>query len=189
MENYYRILEIDKNASNEVIKAAYKTLVKKYHPDLKSGNEKNIASSQIKKINEAYAILSDPYKKYEYDEKILNEKIPDEQYDIILEENIKLKKELNHFKQVYNLHEKTMNKNSILNNIVNNKKNTTQETPFNNLFKNSKPIIIVIIIFAILIFTIQFLSFKDILYTILNENTLILIVCIIVYIYFFRKKK
>lgn len=35
MKNYYKILEVDKNASNEVIKVAYKSLVKKYHPDLK----------------------------------------------------------------------------------------------------------------------------------------------------------
>ena len=35
MKNYYKILEVHKNASDEIIKVAYKALVKKYHPDLK----------------------------------------------------------------------------------------------------------------------------------------------------------
>ena len=40
MKNYYEILEVDKNASDEIIKVAYKALVKKYHPDLKEGTSK-----------------------------------------------------------------------------------------------------------------------------------------------------
>ena len=56
MKNYYEILEVDKNASDEIIKVAYKALVKKYHPDLKEGNAKINAEDKIKQINEAYDI-------------------------------------------------------------------------------------------------------------------------------------
>ena len=40
MKKYYEILEVDKNASQEVIEKAYKTLAKKYHPDLQQGSKK-----------------------------------------------------------------------------------------------------------------------------------------------------
>ena len=39
MKNYYEILEVDKNASEEVIEKAYKTLAKKYHPDLQNNSD------------------------------------------------------------------------------------------------------------------------------------------------------
>ena len=51
-ENYYEILEVNKNASPEIIEKAYKTLVKKYHPDLQEDNLKNIYEEKIKKIND-----------------------------------------------------------------------------------------------------------------------------------------
>ena len=60
--DYYNILEIDKNASDEAIKKAYKKLALKYHPDKNGGNDE-----QFKKIAEAYDILSNPEKKNVYD--------------------------------------------------------------------------------------------------------------------------
>ncbi len=65
--NYYEILKIQKNASKQQIKSSYKALVKQYHPDLYRG-DKEFAEHKIKEINEAYAILSNPEKKAEYDE-------------------------------------------------------------------------------------------------------------------------
>ncbi|MFW6109828.1 MAG: DnaJ C-terminal domain-containing protein [Patescibacteria group bacterium] len=65
MADYYDILGLSENASQEEIKKAYRRLAKKYHPDSKSG-EGNEA--QFKKINEAYQILSDPQKKQAYDQ-------------------------------------------------------------------------------------------------------------------------
>ena len=54
MKNYYEILEVDKNASEEVIEKAYKTLAKKYHPDLQNNSN---CQDKMRQINEAYEIL------------------------------------------------------------------------------------------------------------------------------------
>ena len=67
--NYYEILEISEKASQEVIHMAYKALCKKYHPDVYQGNKK-FAEEQIKKINEAYVVLSDPLKRKAYDDSL-----------------------------------------------------------------------------------------------------------------------
>ena len=53
-KNYYKILEVDEAASAERIKTSYKTLVKKYHPDLNKGKEEH-----FKEVNEEYQVLSD----------------------------------------------------------------------------------------------------------------------------------
>lgn len=70
MENYYEILEVSENASNEVIEKAHKVLVKKYHPDLQEYQNKEYAEEKMKKINDAYEILSDEQKRAEYDRKL-----------------------------------------------------------------------------------------------------------------------
>lgn len=59
--NYYEILGVNKTSNEEEIKKAYRKLAKEYHPD-KGGDPE-----RMKKINEAYAILSDPQKKALYD--------------------------------------------------------------------------------------------------------------------------
>lgn len=71
--NYYELLEVNENASQEVIRMAYKALCKKYHPDVYEG-DKRFAEEQIKKINEAYAILSDFAKRKQYDNSFKNKK-------------------------------------------------------------------------------------------------------------------
>lgn len=67
MTNYYETLGVNKNASLEEIKKAYKTLAKKWHPDRNNGLE----TDTFKKINEAYDILSDEKKRKEYDNEML----------------------------------------------------------------------------------------------------------------------
>ena len=65
-KNYYDILGVSKNASQDEIKKADRNLSKKYHPDRKaraSEDEKQEAESKFKEINEAYSILSDAEKK------------------------------------------------------------------------------------------------------------------------------
>lgn len=66
-KNYYDILQVNKNASPEIIEKAYKVLAKKYHPDLQTEENKKQAEEILKEINEAYEVLSDPQKKKEYD--------------------------------------------------------------------------------------------------------------------------
>lgn len=64
-KDYYNILNIDKNASDEDIKKAYKKLALQYHPDKNQGNED--ACEKFKEIGEAYGILSNKDKKSQYD--------------------------------------------------------------------------------------------------------------------------
>lgn len=63
-KNYYETLGVDKNASADEIKSAYRKLAKQYHPDLNKTDE---AATKFKEINEAYEVLSDPQKKSNYD--------------------------------------------------------------------------------------------------------------------------
>lgn len=68
MKDYYKILNVSKNATQEEIKASYRTLAKKYHPDLYINNPlADLAAEKLKEINEAYAILSDQNKRENYD--------------------------------------------------------------------------------------------------------------------------
>lgn len=64
-KNYYSILGLDKNATDEQIKKAYKKLAIKYHPD-KNGGDK-ASEEKFKEISEAYSTLGDPEKKKQYD--------------------------------------------------------------------------------------------------------------------------
>lgn len=64
-KNYYESLGIDKNASADEIKSAYRKLAKKYHPDVNKDNEE--AVEKFKEISEAYEVLSDTQKRSNYD--------------------------------------------------------------------------------------------------------------------------
>lgn len=64
--DYYKILEIDKNATSEDIKKAYRKLARKFHPDL-NPNDKE-AHKKFQAINEANEVLSDPEKRKKYDQ-------------------------------------------------------------------------------------------------------------------------
>lgn len=65
MRDYYEVLGVDKDASQEDIKKAFRQLAKKYHPDANPGDA--TAEARFKELNEAYDVLSDPAKKANYD--------------------------------------------------------------------------------------------------------------------------
>ena len=64
--DYYEVLGVDKNADDAAIKKAYRQLAKKYHPDMNPGDQE--AEKKFKEASEAYAVLSDPDKRRQYDQ-------------------------------------------------------------------------------------------------------------------------
>ena len=198
MKNYYKILQVDKDASPEIIKVAYKLLVKKNHPDLREGEDKKNAEEKIKEINEAYDILSDPIKKAEYDQTLINENISQEQYNYILNENMNLKRELNYFHNLYNrnnyykqkntnMYNENINQNTSNDEINNNSK---FKSIFNNLNENIKTLIAIVITFLILFFVIKIPFLYSLVFENFGNGTLLIIVIVVVlYIYYFRNKK
>ena len=201
MKNYYKILQVDKDASPEVIKVAYKLLVKKYHPDLKEGEEKKQAEERIKVINDAYDVLSDSAKRAEFDKTLTNDAISPEQYNLIINENINLKKELTFFRNLYNkdIYSQPQHTNMYSNYNINtndSSNNNVNKTIFNtDLIKNfitekvkTFIAIVITLLFLFILFNLPFI--KSLIPEFLNSNYFLIIVFVLVgYIYFFRNKQ
>ena len=65
-KDYYKILEVNNNASDDDIKKSYKKLARKWHPDRNSENSEN-SETKFKEISLAYNVLSDPNERRKYD--------------------------------------------------------------------------------------------------------------------------
>lgn len=66
-KNYYKTLGVDRNATQEEIKKAYRKLAMKWHPDRNSENKKE-SEAKFKEIGQAYSVLSDDKKRKIYDQ-------------------------------------------------------------------------------------------------------------------------
>src|SRR5665811_1380256 len=65
-KDYYKVLGVDKKASQDDIKKAFRKLARKYHPDANPNNK--AAEEKFKEIGEAYEVLKDPDKRSKYDQ-------------------------------------------------------------------------------------------------------------------------
>jgi curved DNA-binding protein CbpA len=73
--DYYAILEVDRTASLQAIKASYRRLARQLHPDLNPDDE--AAAENFKRLNEAYEVLSNPARRRQYDRYGRNWQNPD----------------------------------------------------------------------------------------------------------------
>src|SRR5271156_1283609 len=64
--DYYKVLGVERKATEAEIKSAYRKLARKFHPDVNPNNKE--AEAKFKEINEAYQVISDPEKRKKYDE-------------------------------------------------------------------------------------------------------------------------
>ncbi len=69
INTYYDVLMVSRNASQEVIRAAFKSLCQKHHPDR---NAHPNAERMIQQLNEAYSVLSNPIERNKYDKQLLD---------------------------------------------------------------------------------------------------------------------
>lgn len=132
-KNYYEILQINKNASPEIIEKAYKTLVKKYHPDIQENTNKEHAENLMKEINEAYETLSNLQKKAIYDQSLSETEISLEDLQNLYNENKNLKNELNNLKKNNNNFDNQLHVQNNVSNISNN-----YQTDINDQQQNSQ---------------------------------------------------
>lgn len=63
VQDYYSVLGIDQNATDEEVKKAFRTLARQYHPDVNAADD---AEAKFKQINEAYSVLGDPKRRQQY---------------------------------------------------------------------------------------------------------------------------
>lgn len=76
--DYYEVLGVERTADDNAIKKAYRKLAKQYHPDTNKGNPQ--AEEKFKEATEAYAVLSDPQKRKQYDQFGFGAENPDGSY-------------------------------------------------------------------------------------------------------------
>ena len=120
MKNYYELLEVNENASKEIIEKAYRVLVKKYHPDLYSSVQKKEAEEMLKELNEAYKVLSDDFLREQYDKELKKDKEMNktqqnfnQTYDNNYEQNFEEETKNKKTNKIFRNKEKNKNKNEV----------------------------------------------------------------------------
>ena len=178
-KNYYEILEVSQNASDEIIEKAYKTLAKKYHPDMQNGKIKLEYEEKMKDINEAYSVLSDAYKRDQYNQEIQSKIVPKEEYLKVLKENILLKEEIK--KLNFNISKENNIRQQQIETIGQMYKNIYSPNLKNKVYKKKKRtfkyykklFIIIITMILIFILLLQLTPIKTFFINIYNKNILI----------------
>lgn len=94
MQDFYEVLGIDRGATQTQIKAAFKRMAMRYHPDRNPGNRE--AEETFKIVNEAYHTLSDPVKKLRYDSRFYW--VTEERYDPYFQEELR-RRRYNHWRK------------------------------------------------------------------------------------------
>ena len=157
MKNYYEILEVNTNASPEVIEKSYKVLAKKYHPAAWPSHKSYWAEDRFKEIAEAYYILSNTDLRRDYDIKIGVNNSFETKYNALYNENEKLKSEINNMK-INNNSKNINNKNNVQSYFKKYTRNLTSlikneiNVPPEERATNFKALILTIIIISILVF-------------------------------------
>lgn len=160
MKNYYQVLEVNENASPEVIEKAYKVLAKKYHPDSWPSEKSYWAEDRFKEITEAYQTLSNTELRKSYDMQIGINNSFESKYTDLYNENEKLKQEVNSMKirNKSKEYKENSEKNqstsyfkrysTTIKNLIHSEINKTQE----ERSKDLKALLLTIVIISILIF-------------------------------------
>lgn len=176
--NYYKILEVDIDASPEVIEKAYKTLVKKYHPDLQESNLKDEYEEKIKIINEAYETLSNPNLRAKYDETLKEKELTEEdsynlskENEALVQENLQkeYQEQLNYENQILKAKQK-----AYYDAYIQDLKNRGYKIRYKKTPKDYLKNFIALIITVVILFILYQIPFvKNFINKMINDNTLI----------------
>lgn len=141
MKDYYKILEVNKDASPEIIAKVYKVLAKKYHPDLQDETNKVEAAEKFKEISEAYEILSNDEKRREYNQQLESlenqNSVNINDYNALRNYCVQLENEVNELKNLYNndaSFSQYNNEQQVYNETVNN----AQQEAYTNAVNNAQ---------------------------------------------------
>ena len=172
-KNYYDILEVNKNASPEIIEKAYKTLVKKYHPDLQSDSLKSEYEEKIKLINEAFETLSVPEKKSIYDLNLKSNEISVKDYNNLYNENLNLKKEINYIENTLNLNRNNLKQDNTQSKNINYFKGLNKnKNSINKILESCLSLILTILILIVIGFILWHIPFtKNYIINLYNINS------------------
>ena len=96
--DYYEVLGVEKTATDDELKKAYRKLAKKYHPDMNSGSNSYLSEDKFKELTEAYRILSNKALRAQYDEEIGLGSNNFNVYNNLYSEQERLKKEVQSLK-------------------------------------------------------------------------------------------
>lgn len=86
--DYYRTLQVSRDADSEVIEKAYKALCLKYHPDVVSASQRENATQHMQQLNEAYRVLKDPQLRRRYDASLPSEKHGRTAWDVFMDKGL-----------------------------------------------------------------------------------------------------